>query len=606
MKHTDKIPLKAFWETVEQRLAACSADELRAILRAMARETVPSGRRAFLARLEPVEGAAVAASQVIQQEDLLADIDDLAREIEDGMQHADDWEERYGWGGDYDEEDSLGPYEEFVEPLAGLFDRAEAAFDYGELSLARAAYQRLFELLRTEDDYGRGVSASDLTGVDADEAVARYLRAVYETEPPARRPQALWEQMRQVRSWLFGPRPMLDDASLRQSSGQATGLSTGLVQISPRPLPDREQFLADWIAFLRTQSAPSGSDVDAWLREAVRLAQGTPGLEALARAEGQTRPRAYLDWFTALEQEGKHQEVLAAAQEALQALPARLPIRAAIADHLCAAAAQLNEPEALRLARWEAFVAKPTLPRMLDLWDVAGDEAERTPLMQRAVEHIRDYLAHPPARRDEMTMRGDDGLERPAWIGPSVLAHACLLAGDWDAAHHLAAQGKVLGWSSRESHQGLVVAAFLVLLSNKTQGALPSNLAQLWQWGVQHSVAAWSWGYEEEDSVREWLARAYAEQFAAAALSTDRQERFLSWCLDVAQQRVNAIVGNQHRGSYDKAAVLTVACAKVLRLRGNQTAADALVNDVRGRFPRHRAFQAEMDNALWRMERGQR
>ena len=605
MDRTDKIPLKVFWEAVEQRLAAYSADELRAILRAMAQETPPSGRRAFLARLEPVEGAAVAASQVIQQEDLLADINDLARELEDAMQHADAWEERYEWGGYYDEEDSLGPYEEFVEPLVELFDRAEAAFDYGELSLARAAYQRLFELLRTEDDYGRGVSASDLTGVDADEAVARYLRAVYETEPPARRPQALCEQMRQVQAWLLGPRPMLDDASLRQSSGQATGLSTGLVQISPRPLPDREQFLADWIAFLRTQSAPSGSDVDAWLREAVRLAQGTPGLEALARAEGQTRPRAYLDWFTALEEEGKHQEVLAAAQEALQALPARLPIRAAIADHLCAAAAQLNEAEALRLGRWEAFVAKPTLPRMLDLWDVAVDAAERTALMQRAVEHIRDYLAHPPARRDEM-MRGDDGLERPAWIGQSVLAHACLLASDWDAAHHLAAQGEVLGWSSSESHQGLVVAAFLVLLSGKTLGAAPSNLAQLWQWGVQYSVAAWSWGYEKGDSVRERLARAYAEQFAAVALSTDRQERFLSWCLDVAQQRVNAIVGNQHRGSYDKAAVLTVACAEVLRLRGNQTAADALVNDVRSRFPRHRAFQAEMETALQRMERGQR
>ena len=589
MAHTDKIPLKAFWEAVEQRLAACSADELRAILRAMAQETPPSGRRAFLARLEPVEGAAVAASQVIQQEDLLADIDDLARELEDTMQHADAWEERYEWGEYYDEEDSLGPYEEFVEPMVELFDRAEAAFDYGELSLARAAYQRLFELLRTEDGYGRGVSASDLTSMDADEAVARYLRAVYETESPAHRPQALCEQMRQVRAWLIGQRPMLDD----------------LVQISPRPLPDQEPFLADWIAFLRTQSALSGSDVDAWLREAVRLAQGTPGLEALARAEGQKRPRAYLDWFAALEQEGKHQEVLAAAQEALQALPARLPIRAAIADHLCAAAAQLNEAEALRLGCWEAFVAKPTLPRMLDLWDVAVDEAERTALMQRAVEHIRDYLAHPPARRDEM-MQGDDDLERPAWIGQSVLAHACLLAGDWDAAHHLAAQGKVLGWSSRESHQGLVVAAFLVLLSGKTLGALPSNLAQLWQWGVQYSVATWSWGYEEGDSMRERLARAYAEQFAATALSTDRQERFLSWCLDVAQQRVNAIVGNKHRGSYNKAAVLTVACAEVLRLRGNQTAAGALVNDVRSRFPRHRAFQAEMKTALGQMERGQR
>ncbi len=580
MKHSDKVSLKAFWEAVEQRLAAYSADELRAILRAMAQETPPSERRVFLSKLKPSDEA-ITVSQAIQQEDLLADVDDLVQEIEGTMQHAEIWEERYEWGEYYDDEDSLGPYEDFVEPLVELFDRAEAAFDYGELSLARAAYQRLFDLLQTEDGYGRGVSAADLNSVDADEAVARYLRAVYETEPPERRPQALCDQMQQVPGWLFRPRPMLDD----------------LVQISPRPLPDREQFLTEWIAFLRTQSAPSGSDVDAWLREAVRLAQGTRGLEALARAEGQTRPRAYLDWFTALEEEGKHREVLAAAQEALQALPARLPIRAAIADHLCAAAARLNEAEALRLGRWEAFVAEPTLSRILDLWVGAVDVAERTALMERAVEHIRDYLARPPALQHER-VRGDDGVERPAWIGPSVLAHACLLAGDWDAAHHLAAQGEVLGWSRGESHQGLVVAAFLVLLSGETLEALPPNLAQVWEWGVQHSVHGWRWRYGEEDPVHERLMRAYAERFVAAALSTDRQARFLSWCLDVAQQRVNAIVSNQHRGSYDKAAVLTVACAEVLRLRGDRAAADALVNDVRSRFPRHRAFQAEMERAI--------
>jgi hypothetical protein len=590
MDHTDKISLKVFWEAVEQRLAACSADELRAILRAMAHETSPSGRRAFLSNLEPVEGAAAVPSQAIQQEELLTDIDDLAQELGAEMQDADDadsspWEERYEWGGYYDEEDSLGPYEEFVEPLVGLFDRAEAAFDYGEIPLARAAYRKLFELLAIEDDYGRGVSLSDLAGVEADEAVARYLRAVYETEPLARRPQALFEQIRHVHSWLFRSRPMLDD----------------LVQISPRSLPDREQFLADWIAFLRTQDAPSGSDVDAWLREAVRLAEGTPGLEALARTEGRARPRAYLDWFAALEQEGKHREVLAAAQEALQALPARPSIRAAIADHLCAAAARLDEAEVLRDGRWEAFVAKPTLSRLLDLWDVAVDEAERTALMQRATVHIRDYLAHPPSRRDEI-VRGDDGLERPAWIDRSVLAHACLLAGDWDAAHRLAAQGKVLGWSSGERHQGLVVGAFLVLLSGKAPETLPPNLMQFWQWRVQHSVTTWGWEDEGKSSTRERLERAYAERFVAGELDASRQERFLSWCLDVAQQRVDAIVGNKHRGSYDKAAVLTVACAEVLRLRGDKVAASTLVDDVRGRFPRHRAFQAEIKIALQRME----
>jgi hypothetical protein len=587
MEHAEKMPLKAFWEAVEQRLAASSADELRAILRTIAHETPPGGRRAFLTRLGPVEGVDVALPQAAQPEDLLSDIDDLARELEDTMQHADAWEDRYDGDEYYDEGDSLGPYEEFVEPLTGLYNRTQAAFDRGDVALARAAYRKLFDLLGLEDDYGRGVSASDLTGMDAGEAAARYLRAVYESESATGRPRALYEQMRQAQTRLGSSRPMLDD----------------LVQISPRSLPDREQFLADWIAFLRTQSAPSGSDADAWLREAVRLAQGTPGLEALARAEGQTRPRAYLDWLTALEQEGRYREVLAAAQEALQALPARLPIRAAVADHLYTAAVRLNEAPAQRLGRWEAFAAKPTLPRLLDLWEAAAGEEERTVLMQRALQHAQDYSAHPPGRPDEALWIGDD-LERPAWVTSPVLAHVCLLAGDWDAAHHLAAQGKALGWSSSESAQGLVVSAYLVLLSGKTPGTLSPNLERLWQWAMQNSVASWEWEDEQGNSTTKRLERAYAEHLAHVQWTADRQGRSLAWCLDVAQRRVNAIVGDKHRSSYDKAAVLTVACAEVLRLRGDKAAADALVGEVRNRFPRHSAFQAEMKTALRQVERG--
>ena len=184
------------------------------------------------------------------------------------------------------------------------------------------------------------------------EACARYLRAVYETMPLPRRPQALFEQMQQAQGWLSSPRPMLEE----------------IIQISPRPLPDQDQFLSDWIAFLRKQT---DRDADTWLREAIRLSQGTPGLEELAQAEGKQRPRAYLDWFAALEREGKNREMLAAAQEALQSLPGQLPIRATVADYLCAAARRLNEAGALGAGRWEAFVAKPSLVRLLDLWDAA-------------------------------------------------------------------------------------------------------------------------------------------------------------------------------------------------------------------------------------------
>jgi hypothetical protein len=375
-----------------------------------------------------------------------------------------------------------------------------------------------------------------------------------------------------------------------------------LIQISPRPLPAQERFLGDWIAFLRAQS---GGDADAWLREAVRLSQGTRGLEALARAEGQARPRAYLDWFAALEQEGRHREVLLAAQEALQALPEKRPIRAAIADHLCAAAAQLSEMEALRAGRWEAFLARPTLPRMLDLWDAFPAGGERAAQMRQAARHVRDYLAHPPGRQEQVEWDVDD-LERPAamqsiaWIGESVLAHACLLAGDLEAAYQLAAGEQVLGWSGSSAVQGLVVPFFLALLSGRAPGALPPNLAQLWQWGLASSVGL------EQDPVRKRLEQAYAEQPARASWSDDRQAAILSWCLDVARQRVDAIVGGQHRRSYDKAAVLAVACAEVLRLRGDRAAAGSLVDEIGARFPRHRAFQAELKAAAQQMARGLR
>jgi hypothetical protein len=207
--------------------------------------------------------------------------------------------------------------------LSALFDRAEAAFDYGHFALARAAYRELFDVVEQEDDYGYVIGFSRLQGVDVGETCARYLRAVYESEPLERRPKVLYAHIRQARMGLRSRRPALDD----------------LVQISPLPLPDQDRFLTAWIAFLGTREE---TEADRLLREAIRLSQGTPGLEALARSEGLRRPMAYLDWCAALEEEGKHQAALLAAQEALQALPADLSVRASIADHLCVAAARLG------------------------------------------------------------------------------------------------------------------------------------------------------------------------------------------------------------------------------------------------------------------------
>ena len=568
------LSLQAFWDAVEQRLTACSAEELRAIVRALAQATPATKRQAFLESMPPLAEAGAVLPPEPLAEALLADIVALADELQGATAEAEGWDE-------YHEEDSLGPYAAFVEPLTALFDRAAAAFDAGNVTLARTAYQHLFETLSYEDDYGRGVRAEDLQAVTLSTAPARYLRAVYDTESLAHRPAVLFEAMQQVRSWLATPRPMLED----------------LIQIAPQPLPDQEQFFLDWIAFLRTQSS---SAADAWLREAVRLSQGTTGLETLARAEGVQRPRAYLDWCAALAAEGKPQAVLAAAHEALQTLPRPLPLRAAVADYLCTAATHLHDTAALRAGRWEAFVAQPTLARLLDVWEVSPDGTDRMMRMSQAAQHVQQTLSNPPA---QVTHAWVDAIETPVWPDKSVLAHAYLLAGDWDAAYRLAAPEQVLGWSSSHNTQGLVVSCCLVQMSGAVPGRLPPNLTQLWHWELQNSTGFVSWYGADagEASLLVRLQHAYTECLPALSLTSDQQAELLTWCLDVAQRRIDAIVSNQHRGSYDKAALLLASCTELLRLLGKAQEARALLDDVRQQFRRHRAFQAELQTAMQRM-----
>ena len=103
-----------------------------------------------------------------------------------------------------------------------------------------------------------------------------------------------------------------------------------------------------------------------------------------------------------------------------------------------------------------------------------------------------------------------------------------------------------------------------------------------------------------EASLLARLQHVYLEYLPATSWPRDQQAAMLAWCLDVAQRRIDAIVSHQHRGSYDRAALLLAACAELLRLLGKAQEAAALLDEVRQRFPRHRAFQAELQTAVRR------
>jgi hypothetical protein len=244
---------------------------------------------------------------------------------------------------------------------------------------------------------------------------------------------------------------------------------------------------------------------------------------------------------------------------------------------------------------------------LIALWEAISEAIERLDRMREAARHIKDYLEHPPTR-SAMWDFGSDDLERSAWIDKSALAHAYLLSNEWEAAHRLAVAEKPLGWSSSNNPQGLVVAFFLVALSGKLPDALPVNLGRLWREALGYSAGFGSPGWGELDETMGARAKetpllnqlnaAYAELLLNAPLSEEQQKSYLTWCLEVIMKRVNGIVGGQHRRSYGKAAALASAGIEVLRLRGDDRAAQTLLDEVRGRFPRHRAFQGELNAAI--------
>ena len=144
---------------------------------------------------------------------------------------------------------------------------------------------------------------------------------------------------------------------------------------------------------------------------------------------------------------------------------------------------------------------------------------------------------------------------------------------------------------------------FLVQMFGTSSGQLPPNLMQLWHWELQNSTGFVSWHSADagEASLLTRLQRAYMAYLPAVSLPRETHMAILAWCQDVVQRRVDAIVGNQHRGSYDKAALLLAACAELLQRLGQAQEAVALLDDARQRFPRHHAFQTELQAAVRRM-----
>ncbi len=403
-----------------------------------------------------------------------------------------------------------------------------------------------------------------MVATDVPEAVARYLRAVYETTPLSDRAERLYDRYADL-GHLAPATSLHTIADTRRSS-----------------LPDLDDFLPAWIEVLTEHTGGyRARDRQRLLTEATVWHAGTDGLATVARRPGDHQPTAYLDWIDALTRDGRLDDAAVAAREAMTitCLPAERS--AEVADRLGELTARLGDPQTALDARRTAWRAHRTRSRLLALVVAADAAGQRLGTLEAEADLV-------PADPDR--------------LGCELL----LLADRIDAAATALTASDPLGWSSPE-HPGPIVWPFL--LAAAVAPVVPATETQLGlQFAAIDTADRWH-GYSSLDrhdgdgdadrpsATPPRLSSLLACHIADRPGSPQQRRQWFDAAGVVVDRRVDAVVGNKHRGAYQRAAVLAVAYAEALALAADQAAGAAFITTTRARYPRHVAFRDELDRA---------
>jgi hypothetical protein len=212
--------------------------------------------------------------------------------------------------------------------------------------------------------------------------------------------------------------------------------------------------------------------------------------------------------------------------------------------------------------------------------------------MHKAAESLKTYEQRMQAFSKKEAWSTDD-LESPSNPTLSLLMHTYLFAGNLINAFLLAQQGAPLGWSSYNNPQPLFVAFCLAKATGQPLHALPKSLKTLVVQVLSNSKGTWMYD-ETHGELLSNLEMIYAELLTQ---TRSIPNEMFDWCLKIAEQRISGIVSNQHRGAYDRAALLTAACTESMKLT-KSIDASLFFNKIKNKFPRHSAFQIELKQVM--------
>lgn len=569
--------LGPFLHDLERLLADLPAAELHHALLEHASRLPRDERAAFLAIFQRPPDAGHHTDP-----ELRTDVESFLADIAAGT-YVDEW----SYDPEYRDNRAFGDESWKIE-MAGLFDRADAAFLAGEVVLARDVYRTLLEALLDgggdESGFPGAGLPETLLSTDIVEAKQRCLRCIWEAEPVATRVAALFEAVEALTFIGSGITLAVLDAARRD------------------PLPDFDVVLPDLFAALRGADLTSlefGDEAYTMLAEASERLHGTDGLADLAREPGPRQAQAYCDWVDALVRERRPSDAEQAAREALDRLGPEDRCQAALAERLAVFATLRADGDGVLNACVQAWRSDPTLARLLRLVDVASALGRRTEVLDAEADLTYEHpLAGRPALAASVLLlagRVDAArvllaMEDPgiwgSWFRPGPMVVAALLIGASGAASHPRWDGLLLrellhkaDSIDRLVESGAVLGPFLDALS------VPEEVASRFR-GLPRDELLFS----------AQLLTALAEYPAGPEQRAD----WLEDARDHVYACVDAVVSEQRRGAYQQAAHLVAACAEVDVIIGDAVTAQCYLEGVHTRYPRHVAFRRELRSTLSR------
>lgn len=572
----EKLYLKELIEKLELRLESYSFDELKKIILEYAERLAPNDRQSFLDIFIPSE------KTTTTQKAIKTDKDYFIREIEEFENRAKDYEFTNGWGWDHHcgDERAWGD-DSWAPEIDDLFRRADDFYEAGDYQFARSAYKLLLDVFYTGIEEGQfsGYKHEDMIDTDIHETTLKYFRCLYLTEKMSSRPRVIFDAV----TWA--------------SCCTYNFTLEGMKNVSLEDLPDWERFGELWTAFLKQQK--SNDVVDRLLREAVRLFEGTRGLEMLAIQKGHEFPGAFVDWLEALKKDGNNKEVLKAAFLGLEKLPEKLLIRAKIADYLRDAALKLKRDDLILMSLKEALFASPSLSRFLDLLDISIGIDQRVEFINEALMRF-DAIKKRRTNLKEHTFeinRSPDLLENDV---PDILEVCCyLLKGDYAKVASFIEESEPLGWTFVNNPNALAIPFFLYANWNRER-TLTSNLDKLWTRSTELQSSHHEYIEGNESGMNTGSRFRYYIKNTLEKFPFIEQEKmkYFSIAEKAAKRRIDAIVSNKHRKSYWKAAELILAIAETYWSNSESEKGQILIDHFKKKYNHHSAFQRELKAAI--------